>query len=450
MRFGALFVCVMVTVLTNGAPAPPTALRMAEAHRNRAWPRAHLQLRALGRLGQASVDIDTDLTVKSVSMFPRALTLPRSAFFLFGPRGTGKSTWVRTTLEDAYVVNLLPAENMLRYERDPARLRSEVLALPRDQWIVLDEVQRAPRLLDEVHFLMEDKGYKRFALTGSSARKLRRGAANLLAGRAILRHLFPLTSLETGFAVPIEQALRFGALPMSVNAADDEAREEFLRAYVTTYLAEEIKAEALVRDLGSFSRFLSVASLAGGRTTNVTSIARDAAVSRETARGYFEVLVDTLVGTWLEAYRPRAKVKEVALPKFYWFDPGVLHAAAGGFDQPLAADWQGVLLEHLVLHELRAHMHHAGVRGSLGFWATPSGSEVDFVWWRGSRMVAIEAKHGRQYRPEYRKGIAALLSATKAESYVVYLGERELVVEGTHVLPIGSFLRRLYRGEILG
>lgn len=383
-------------------------------------------------------------------MFPRNLALPRSAFFLFGPRGTGKSTWIRTALENAHVVNLLPAETMLRYERDPGRLRAEVLALPRDTWVVLDEVQRAPRLLDEVHFLMEEKGYKRFALTGSSARKLRRGAANLLAGRAIVRHMFPLTSREVGFSVPVRRSLQFGALPLSVTAPDDDAREAFLRAYVTTYLAEEVRAEALVRDLGGFSRFLSVASLAAGRTTNVSSIARDAAVSRETARGYFDVLVDTLVGTWLEAYRPRAKIKEVALPKFYWFDPGVLHAAAGGFDQPLPADWQGVLLEHLVLHELRAHMHYANTRGSLGYWATPSGSEVDFVWWRGSRMVAIEVKHGRKYRPEYRKGIGALLSSTKADSHVVYLGDEELAVDGTHVVPLETFLRRLHAGEILG
>lgn len=383
-------------------------------------------------------------------MFARDLTLPRSAFFLFGPRGTGKSTWIRATLEHALVVNLLPAESMLRYERDPATFRSEVLALPRDEWIVIDEVQRAPRLLDEVHFLMEEKGYKRFALTGSSARKLKAGAANLLAGRAIVKQMLPLTSHETGSSVPSRQLLRFGALPMSVTAPDDDAREQFLRAYVTTYLAEEIKAEALVRDLGSFSRFVAVASLAAGQKTNVSGIARDAAVSRETVRGYFEVLVDTLIGTWLPAYRPRAKVKEVALPKFYWFDPGVLNAAAGGFDQPLPADWQGVLLEHLLLHELRSHIHYAGVRGSLGYWATPSGSEVDFVWWRGTRLVAIEAKHGREYRPEYRKGIAALLSSTRAESYVVYLGDRELNVEGTRVVPLEIFLRRLHAGEILG
>ncbi|MBI2896785.1 MAG: ATP-binding protein [Deltaproteobacteria bacterium] len=383
-------------------------------------------------------------------MFSRSLVAPKSAFFLFGPRGTGKSTWIRTTFADALVIDLLAAEAMLLYQREPAQFRAEVLAQPRDRWIVVDEVQRAPTLLDEVHFLMEAKGYKRFALTGSSARKIRRGAANLLAGRAILKQMFPLTSQEIEFSTPIDQLRRFGSLPMSVTAQEDEAREAFLRAYVTMYLAEEIKAEALVRNLGGFSRFLEIAALAAGQRTNVSSIARDAGVSRETARGYFDVLVDTLIGTWLPSYRPRAKIKEVALPKFYWFDCGVLNAAAGAFDQPLPRDWDGVLLEHLLLHELRSYIHHAGVKGSLGYWATPSGTEVDFVWWRGTRFVAIEAKHGTKVRPEHRKGIASLLSTTRADSYIVYRGQRELDIEGTRVLPVESFLRRLYSGDVIG
>jgi predicted AAA+ superfamily ATPase len=383
-------------------------------------------------------------------MFSRTLAPPRTAFFLFGARGTGKSTWIRSRFEDAFVVNLLGADVMLRYQREPSRLREEVLTQPRNRWIVIDEVQRVPAILDEVHYLMEEEGYKRFALTGSSARKLKRGGANLLAGRAIVKNLFPLTTAEMNFSVPPGQLVRFGAMPLSVNASDDEAREDFLRAYVTMYLSEEIRAEGLVRDLGGFSRFLEIASLAAGQITNVSGTARDAGVSRETARGYFEVLIDTLIGHWLPAYRPRAKVKEVALPKFYWFDPGVLHAAAGGFDQPLPSDWDGVLLEHLVLHELRSRMHYAGVKGSLGYWRTPSGSEVDFVWWHGRDVVAIEVKHAREFRREFRKGLEAFVTGVPAKSYVVYQGERELEVDGTRVVPLEQFLRRLHAGEIIG
>jgi uncharacterized protein len=398
---------------------------------------------------KSHVDIATSLTVKLVPMFPRNLPTPRSSFFLFGARGTGKSTWIRSRFDDAFVVNLLASEVMLRYERDPSLFRSEVLAHPRNRWIVVDEVQRAPRLLNEVHFLMEEEGYTKFALTGSSARKLKRGGANLLAGRAIVKSLFPLTSAEMNFSVPTDRLLRFGAMPLSVNAPDDEAREEFLRAYVTTYLAEEIKAEGLVRDLGSFSRFLEVASLAAGQRTNVSGIARDAGVARDTVRGYFDVLVDTLIGNWLPAYRPRAKVKEVALPKFYWFDPGVLAAAAGGFDQPRPADWDGVLLEHLVHHELRSHIHYAGLKGSLGYWATPSGSEVDFVWWRGREIVAIEVKNARDFRRDFKKGIDAFRDGGSATRILVYRGTRELEVDGTRVLPFETFVRRLHAGEII-
>jgi predicted AAA+ superfamily ATPase len=375
---------------------------------------------------------------------------PRSSFFLFGPRGTGKSTWIRSTLKGAFTVNLLPPEATLRYQKEPALFRREALTRPRDQWIVLDEVQRVPELLDEVHYLMEEEGYQRFALTGSSARKLKRGQANLLAGRAMLRKLHPLTTQETNFSVPVGQLLRFGCLPMSVTAEGNEAREDFLRAYVTVYLSEEVKAESLVRNLGSFSRFLEVAALAAGQPTNISNIARDAAVSRETARGYFDVLSDTLIGTWLPAYRPRAKVKEIAHPKFYWFDGGVLHAAAGGFDQPLPAEWKGVLLEHLLLHEIQSYMDYSATRGTLGYWRTPSGNEVDFVWWRGNKIVAIEAKHSVQYRGDYRKGIVALLAATRVESYIVYMGDRELDVEGTRVMPLQQFLVRLHRGDVIG
>ena len=398
---------------------------------------------------QASGYHETNFTVNLALMYPRELTAPSSAFFLFGPRGTGKSTWLRSTFDDLFTVNLLPATASLRYERAPALFRAEALAQPRTRWIAVDEVQRVPALLDEVHWLMEEQGYRRFVLTGSSARKLKRGAANLLAGRAVVKQMFPLTLHEMRGSVPMAQLLRYGSLPLSVTAHDDDGREDFLRAYVETYLSEEIKAEGLVRNLGGFSRFLDVAALAAGQRTSVSNIARDAGVSRDTVRGFFDVLADTLIGSWLPAYRPRARIKEVARPKFYWFDSGVLHAAAGGFQQPMPSDWAGVLLEHLVHHELKSYMHYHRVKGSLGYWATPSGREVDFVWWLGNKMVAIEVKHGREFRRDYRKGIESLLGEISAETYVVYLGGRALKVEGTHVLPLETFLERLHGGGVL-
>jgi predicted AAA+ superfamily ATPase len=397
------------------------------------------------------VDITTNFAVKLVVMFPRSLTPPRTAFFLFGPRGTGKSTWLRQRFPDAHVVDLLPPDRALEYGKDPALLRREVERLPRGRWVVLDEVQRAPLLLDQVHFLMESQGHKRFVLTGSSARKLRRGASNLLAGRAVLRRMHPLTAAETGHAVTAAQAMRFGLMPLSVTASSDAEREEYLQSYVTTYLAEEIKAEGLVRDAGTFARFLDVASLAAGQRVNMARLASDAQVSRETVRSYFSIFEDTLLGTWLPAYRPRAKVKEVAARKFYWFDSGVLHAAAGGFRQPLPADWNGVLLEHWIHHEIRAFLDYSRSRGEFGYWRTPGGSEVDFVWWYGDRIVSVEVKASHRFKPGFLAGTAALASGkTLRSSWLVYLGDRELTDGGVRILPVATFLRRLHRGDVLG
>jgi predicted AAA+ superfamily ATPase len=196
-----------------------------------------------------------------------------------------------------------------------------------------------------------------------------------------------------------------------------------------------------------------VAALAAGQTTNVSGLARDAGVSRETVRGYFDVLVDTLIGRWLPAYRPRAKVKEVAHPKFYWFDTGVLNAAAGAFDQPPPGDWQGVLFEHLVHRELRSFIDCHAIKGSLGYWRTPSFSEVDFVWWRGERIVAVEVKHGTDFSRDWHKGLASLVTSSggisNVSTYIVYRGLRELRVENTRVMPIEAFLRELYQGDII-
>ncbi len=384
-------------------------------------------------------------------MYTRALEAPPRAFFLFGPRGTGKSTWLRSELPDAKIIDLLPPTTALEYQKDPALLRREVETVARDTWIVLDEIQRVPALLDEVHFLMETHGRRKFVLTGSSARKLRRGASNLLAGRAFLRRMHPLTAAETRFGVAAEQAMRFGMMPLSVTAKSDALREEYLTSYVTTYLNEEIKFEGLVRDAGSFARFLDVACLAAGQRTNLASLSRDAQVTRETVRSYFSILEDTLLGSWLPAWRPRAKVKEVALPKFYWFDAGVLHAAAGGFRQPLPSDWNGVLLEHWILHEIRSFLDYSRSRGDLGYWRTPSGSEVDFVWWYGKTMVAVEVKASRRYKPEFRAGIRSLSESKKPRSsWIVYLGDRELKDEGSWVLPARSFVRKLHAGEVMG
>jgi uncharacterized protein len=383
-------------------------------------------------------------------MYTRIIKPPSRAFFLFGPRGTGKTTWLLHQFPQAKFIDLLPPQQTLTYERNPSLLRAQVLALPKNQWIVVDEVQKVPALLDEVHFLMERHGYKKFVLTGSSARKIKRNQANLLAGRALLLKMLPLNAHELDYAINPKKIIQYGLLPLSISSGTIEEKEGFLQSYVDTYLREEIKYEGLVRNVGSFARFLEVATLCAGGQVNMSNLAREVEISRDTVRSYFSIFEDTLLGSWLPAYRARAKVKEVVAPKFYWFDCGVLNATAGAFKQPMPSDWEGILFEHWVYHELLSFYTHLKVKGSLGFWKTPSGSEIDFLWWYGKDVVAIEVKLASKFNPDFLKGINSFQkNKSLKSSWVVYLGDEELKVGHTHILPVKKFLQRLYQGKVI-
>ncbi len=389
-------------------------------------------------------------------MFRRQLELPDSSFFLFGPRGTGKTTWLRSVLPPvkARWFDLVLDSELVRLTRDQEVFTQEVEALTAGSWIVIDEVQKLPLLLDRVQDLVARHGPSRyrFALTGSSARKLRRGDANLLPGRVVNRLFFPLTSAELGAGFALDSALRFGTLPFVCSApARSPLRLELLEAWVQNYLTQEIRAEALVRDLAPFVRFLDVAAVANGQVTNVSSLARDAGVARPTVQGYFEVLTDTLIGIRLPAWRPRARVKEVAHPKFYFFDTGVVRALTGRLHDSLADVERGALLETFVLHELRAAISISGCGGALSYWRTPAGAEVDFVWSRGNRSVGIEVKASLRWRREDGTALAELVSdGTVGRAFGVYRGTRVLRDGKIDVLPVAQFLDRLWAGNVLG
>lgn len=383
-------------------------------------------------------------------MLARGLRRPRSTFLLFGPRGTGKSTLLRSWFPDACWFDLLDQAELLRILRDPEYFPSVVRQQPRRKWIVVDEVQKVPALLDEVHRLIESDGYK-FALSGSSARKLKCGGANLLAGRAFVLHLAPLTFAEFANYCDLADALRYGALPAVLLDRNRRDRVERLRAYVSTYLAEEIKAEALTRNVAGFARFLTVAALANGQVTNLSNIARDSAVARPTVGTYFSILEDTLIGAFLPAWRSRIRIKEVAHPKFYLFDTGVWRAILDRLPDRPTPEEAGLLLEMYVFHELRAFMHYSGVGGQLSYWRTQDGTEIDFVWTRASRSVAIEVKAAERWKPEFDRGFRTL-SDSKIKPhgcYGVYQGQRALAREHCTVFPLQEFLRRLYAGKII-
>lgn len=391
----------------------------------------------------------------SDAVISRLLQPPDGSFFLFGPRGTGKSTWLQRVLPGAFRLDLLDASLFLELSRDPHRLEALVGNRPARTWVVLDEIQKVPTLLDEVHRLMESRRW-RFALCGSSARKLRRGGANLLAGRALTLSMESFSAAELGEEFNLDFALNRGLLPFVRN--EPEAAEDILAAYVNTYLKEELQAEGLIRNVPPFVRFLAVAGQINGQVVNGQNIAREASVARSTVDTYFALLTDTLVGHILPAWRPGLKVREAAQPKFYWFDPGVARAAAGLIRDPADRLWQGRALETLIYHELRIYNEISRKHRRICYYRTPAGVEVDFIIETSRRrsgsvprVVAIEVKRAERWDRLWDKSIRGLAerSGVKVERMVgVYCGERTYRFGDIDVLPVAEFVKVLFAGEI--
>ena len=382
-------------------------------------------------------------------MYTRSLKLPSRSFFLFGPRGTGKTTWLKARLKDAQWFDLLRTSEFLQLSQNPNRFRQQVEALNRGSWVVVDEVQKIPELLNEVQSLITDFGSRyKFALSGSSARKLKRLDSNLLAGRVINRKFFPLTTAELGFQVPVNQLLQFGCLPQV--CAELDAAVDVLEAYTENYIRAEIQQEALVKNLPSFARFLEVAAIMNGQVLNVSGIARDSGVQRPTVQRYFDTLIDTLIGIWVRAWKPRAKVKEIAHPKFYFFDTGVVRALSRRLRDPVERAERGVLLETLVLHELRAWLNVSNCGGDIYYWRTPSQAEVDFIWSRGRTAVGFEVKAGEQWRREFSAPLKELYrNGVIQKCFGIYLGEIRLKDGPVLVLPFSDFVKALNQGSVV-
>ena len=331
-------------------------------------------------------------------MFPRLLqTTRRQSFFLFGARGTGKTTWMRDAFDpDASLyLDLLDPEVEDLYRRTPGRLEQQVSALPDSvEWVLIDEVQRAPRLLDAAHRLIESTG-KRFVLTGSSARKLRRGASNLLAGRAFVYSLYPLTVPELQDAFDLDGALRWGTLPRMFSLDADEDRRAYLRAYALTYLREEIAAEQIVRRLDPFRRFLEVAAQSNGAIVNYTNIARDVGADPKTVITYFSILEDTLVGFLLPAFHRSIRKQQRSNPKFYFFDTGVKRALDRTLELPLNAGTYeyGKAFEHFMTTQIVHLSQYRYPDWRVSYLRTGAGVEIDLVIERpGLPTALIEIK----------------------------------------------------------
>jgi len=384
-------------------------------------------------------------------MFKRALPLPppgAETFFLWGPRQTGKTTLLREAYGESHWVDLLKADEFRRYLSRPELLRQELEAErpePGSQ-IVVDEIQKVPTLLDEVHWLIENRGFC-FALCGSSARKVKRGAANLLGGRAMRYELHGLSAVELGDDFELDRMLNHGYLPR-IYQASRPAR--LLDAYISDYLREEVAAESLVRDLPAFSTFLDVAALSDGELVNFSSIARECGVSSHTAKSHFQILEDTLLGRWLPAYRKRAKRRVIGAPKFYFVDVGVVNRLARRGELLAGSELYGKAFENWVFHELSAFLSYREVDDRLSYWRLASGIEVDFIV--GDVRVAIEAKSGARITQDHLKGLRALVGDHPGvERRVVVCREAKArrTEDGIDVLPAAAFVRRLWSGELI-
>ncbi len=368
--------------------------------------------------------------------------------FLWGPRQTGKSTLLRERFPDAPYYDLLLAAEFRRLSARPGLLREECEAwlgkggrqsLP----VVIDEIQKLPDVLDEVHSLISRKGL-RFVLCGSSARKLVRGGGNLLGGRAVRLELFPLTSVELP-EFSLERALNHGLLPPHYLAEDPQP---LLQAYVGQYLREEVLAESLTRNLPAFQRFLEVAALSNGQVVNFSSMAREVGLSAPSIRGYFEILTDTLIGCWVPAWRKRAKRRVVESPRFYFFDVGLINELAHrGALKPGSVEF-GAAFEHLLFMEMRAHSAYRPPGYPISYWRTSSGYEVDFVLGDGS--VAIEAKATENPASDHLRGLQAWREEQKSKRCILVsrVPRARKTADGIEILPWQSFLRQLWNDEL--
>ena len=376
----------------------------------------------------------------------RFLEPPRQSFFLFGPRGTGKSTWLRQALPEAVVVDLLQPDVARDLIARPERLRDIVNGTPRHVTIVLDEVQRVPDVLNVVHSLIESKDKRRFVLTGSSARKLRRGGVNLLGGRALVRTLHPFMAGELG-ALDLVPALTRGLLPLVVAA---ERPDDVQRAYASVYLDEEVRMEGWARNAGAFARFLEAVSFSHASVLNVANVARESQVERKTVAAYIEVLEDLLLSFRVPVFTRRAKRETIAHPKLFIFDAGVYRSLRprGPLDRPDEID--GAALEGLVAQHLRAWVAYRPADAELFFWRTRSGVEVDFVVYGPAGFWAIEVKNTTRVRPEDLRGLAAFAEDyPQAQLILLYRGARRERHDKIWILPVDRFLEALHPAHTL-
>ena len=377
-------------------------------------------------------------------MYSRILELSgKHSAFLFGPRGTGKTTWLKESFKNAFYLDLLDTELYRELLLYPDHLE-QLIPPDFDDWIILDEIQKVPALLNEVHRLIEGKKL-RFILTGSSARKLRKKGVNLLAGRAHTEFFYPLTARELGKDFDLAHALRYGFLPSIYSKRfDKNEAESYLKSYIFTYLKEEIQEEALTRNLSAFGRFLEAASLSQGSILNVSQVAREAGVERKTVENYFTILEDLRFSYRLPAFTKRAKRKRLSHDKFYFFDAGVFHTLRPKGMLDTGEEIEGAGLETVFLQEAKALNDYLKLGYEINYWRNDSQMEVDFVFYGEHKLLAFEVKHARVLSPRDLRGLKSFKKEyPSAKLILLYGGDRKRYENGIEIIPFKDALLHL-------
>jgi predicted AAA+ superfamily ATPase len=376
-----------------------------------------------------------------MEIIPRFFQPPPGSYFLFGPRGTGKSLWTQQAYPNALRIDLLDPEVFRSFSSSPERLRQRLEAQTQSYIVLIDEVQRLPELLPLVHALIERDKQLQFVLTGSSARKLKRSGVDLLAGRAVLRHLAPYMAAELESHFQLQAALTLGMLPLVLGAADPQ---DTLRSYAALYVREEVQMEGLVRNVGNFSRFLEVLAFSHGSVLNMANIARECEIGQKAVEGFLGIVEDLLLAFRVPIFTRRAQRATAKHPKFYYFDTGVFRSLRPQGPLDRSEEIDGAALEGLVAQHLRAWVAYTAEPHELFFWRTRSGVEVDFIIYGPSEFVAIEVKNTARIQA---RDLAALKTFRQeyppSRQLFLYRGDERRIIDGITCLPCDEFLRAL-------
>lgn len=371
----------------------------------------------------------------------------KNSFFIFGPRGTGKTFWAESHYNNALWVNLLDAKTYRILNANPERLIDWVKSDPDKNTIIVDEVQKVPELLDSIHWLISQYSNKQFIMTGSSARKLRRGGFNLLGGRAANKNMHPYMANELGSLFNLDSALNLGMLPLVWSSPDPK---DSLDAYISLYLQQEVQSEGLVRNLGTFSRFLEVMSFSQASPLNISNVARECQAERKTIEGYTTILEDLLLSFKLDVFKKRARRELASHPKFFYFDAGVFRSIRPQGPIDSEQEINGPALETLVAQHLRAWCDYSEGKHRLYYWQTRSQAEIDFILYGESGLYAFEVKNSKSIKPEYFSTLKAFAKDyPEAKRFLLYRGEFKDHYDGIFCLPIEQFLKDLTPNKII-